>query len=95
MADYQNKSGGMLILPLVDGVRAKVANGGAVSIDADTAKYPAVAEWIERDMLVKVASKTKKRTGLEKNADELGVEFGDNTTDQELIDLIKTAKAKE
>ena len=53
MADFQNNSGGLLILPPVDGVRAKVAKGALVSLNAKTLKCPAVSEWIERDMLVR------------------------------------------
>ena len=105
MSDFVNRSDGMLILPPTkEGQRKKVSAGDVVALSGEALKHPAVAEWVERGMLIKAAKGntppqnakkvTKKRLGLEANANALGVVFDESTTDQELIDLIKAAKGK-
>lgn len=59
------------------------------------AKNPIIAGWARDGWIIdgSAKKKTKKRTGLEKQAADLGVEFDDETSDDSIVDAIKAAKA--
>ncbi|MDV4167808.1 hypothetical protein [Rhodovulum sp. FJ3] len=73
------------------GNRVKV--GAEITVKGDTVPSYLANKGHAVEAAVTNPAKTKKRAGLEKNAEELGIEFSDDTTDDALIDLIEAAKA--
>lgn len=94
MPSYRNDHGGMIVLP--DGV--EIAKGETAEISVEMAEASGVAALIEAGGLVSegegdAPTKTKKRIGLEAQAEAAGISH-DGVSDNDLIAAIKAAKAK-
>lgn len=91
MPQFVSAYPGNLILPGPDA--ETIEPGQPVDLTDDHLQNKAVKEWIDAEWLVPAKEKTKKRLGLEKQADALDLAYSEETTDDELIEAIKEAKA--
>lgn len=96
MAKYTNTYAGKLGIP---GEKDAVKPGAEVELSDEQLKNEGVKGFIKSELLVPAGkvtlptnAKTKKREGLEAQAAKLEVAFSEETTDAQLIELIKVAK---